>query len=214
VIATVALFLVLAGGTALAAHKLHYLISSLSQIKPSVREKLQGAAGQPGATGAAGAPGAQGATGGNGAVASYFASNASIGLGIGTNTGDYTTVASKTLPAGNWIVSGDTAISGYTSEAPTTYDIIGVECELTAAGTEEAAESVQFALGETSGVGDAWVGEADDSTQSPISLSAPATIALKCAVGLPAQGQQSDFTGLGVEALGSTLSAVQVSSTN
>ena len=66
IIACIALFFAL-GGTAIAAK--HYLITSTSQIKPSVLKKLKGQAGKPGPAGPAGAPGAtgaQGATGGQG----------------------------------------------------------------------------------------------------------------------------------------------------
>jgi len=61
VVSTLALVLVLAGGTAYAAN--HYLITKTSQIKPSVLKDLRGRAGQSGAAGAPGAPGATGATG-------------------------------------------------------------------------------------------------------------------------------------------------------
>lgn len=69
VIATLALFFALAG-TAVATS--HYLITSTSQIKPSVLKKLRrsgpkGATGPAGATGAAGAAGAQGPAGPAGA---------------------------------------------------------------------------------------------------------------------------------------------------
>jgi hypothetical protein len=63
VVACLALFFAL-GGSALAASK--YLITSTSQIKPSVLKSLQGKrgpAGTPGAPGAAGAAGAAGAEG-------------------------------------------------------------------------------------------------------------------------------------------------------
>lgn len=60
VIALFALFFAL-GGTAIAAH--HYLISSTSQIKPSVLRSLHGNAGRPGPAGAAGPAGPQGPAG-------------------------------------------------------------------------------------------------------------------------------------------------------
>jgi hypothetical protein len=63
VLAALALFVSL-GGTALAAG--HYLLTSTSQIKPSVLHQLHGATGARGATGAQGPAGALGATGSQG----------------------------------------------------------------------------------------------------------------------------------------------------
>jgi hypothetical protein len=63
-IAVVALFIAL-GGTAFAAK--HYLITSTSQIKPTVLKKLRGKRGLAGPTGATGAKGAAGAAGPAGA---------------------------------------------------------------------------------------------------------------------------------------------------
>jgi collagen triple helix repeat protein len=60
VVSVLALFFAL-GGTAMAAH--HYLITSSSQIKPSVLKQLRG---EGGASGPAGAPGATGSQGSQG----------------------------------------------------------------------------------------------------------------------------------------------------
>jgi hypothetical protein len=60
IIAVVALFVAL-GGTAVAANR--YLITSTSQIKPSVLKELRGHAGATGPTGATGLAGSAGATG-------------------------------------------------------------------------------------------------------------------------------------------------------
>jgi hypothetical protein len=64
ILAVIALVFSMAGG-AYAAKK--YIITSTSQIKPSVLKKLRGPAGPPGATGATGATGQGGSAGQNGA---------------------------------------------------------------------------------------------------------------------------------------------------
>jgi hypothetical protein len=69
VVAYLALFVALAGGSAFAASR--YLITSPKQIKPSVRRALhgrRGVRGPTGPTGAAGTPGGLGATGPTGAI--------------------------------------------------------------------------------------------------------------------------------------------------
>ena len=55
VVSTLALFLVLAGGTAYAAH--HYLITKTGQIKPSVLKSLKGKTGPAGPAGSTGPAG-------------------------------------------------------------------------------------------------------------------------------------------------------------
>jgi hypothetical protein len=67
VLSALALFFAL-GGTAIAAR--HYLITSTSQIKPSVLKQLQGHAGTNGATGVAGPQGPTGAPGPTGTAGS------------------------------------------------------------------------------------------------------------------------------------------------
>src|SRR4029077_10019490 len=77
VLAALAVILAVGGGTALAASivhqpktkpKHHYVITSTSQIKPSVLSQLHGARGTNGAAGATGATGATGGTGATGAT--------------------------------------------------------------------------------------------------------------------------------------------------
>jgi hypothetical protein len=77
VLAALAVILAIGGGSALAASiahkpktkpKHHYLITSTSQIKPSVLSRLHGANGTNGAKGATGATGATGTTGTTGAT--------------------------------------------------------------------------------------------------------------------------------------------------
>jgi hypothetical protein len=65
VVATLALFLALGGGTAWAAS--HYIIGSIHQIKPSVVKQLRGARGMRGFAGTNGTNGTNGAAGATGA---------------------------------------------------------------------------------------------------------------------------------------------------
>lgn len=94
VVALAALVAALAG-SAVAASK--YLITSTSQIKPSVRAKLHGAKGATGAQGDAGATGAKGADGTNG-------TNGVAGA-PGTNGTNGTKEASmNNLGGGGWVM--------------------------------------------------------------------------------------------------------------
>lgn len=126
VLSSLALFIAL-GGTGLAAN--HYLITSTSQIKPSVLDQLRGASlpgpqgpegpsGHPGATGPAGASGSNGSNGTNGAVAGYSATTTGVPIPITSyNTPvslpSPTTVVSKRLPPGNYIASGNVDLFSY-----------------------------------------------------------------------------------------------------
>ncbi|MGA2008148.1 MAG: hypothetical protein ABSH27_11405 [Solirubrobacteraceae bacterium] len=97
-IACLALFFALAG-TGLAAGK--YLITSKSQIKPSVLKELRGNRGPAGAPGAAGAAGAAGPQG------TISASNLTVVDGPATSISPDTTGTSVAV-----CPSGDTALSG------------------------------------------------------------------------------------------------------
>jgi len=79
VVSTLALVLAIGGGTAWAAH--HYLITSTSQIKPSVLKKLHGANGHNGHNGTNGSNGAAGATGVTGATGANLTSQTPLPSG-------------------------------------------------------------------------------------------------------------------------------------
>jgi hypothetical protein len=101
VVACLALFFAL-GGSALAAKK--YLITSTSQIKPSVLKSLQGKRGPAGTPGTPGAPGAAGAAG---AVGALNAADVTVVDGPATSIGPDSTGSSTAVCA-----SGDTVLSG------------------------------------------------------------------------------------------------------
>jgi hypothetical protein len=95
-VAYLALFVALAGGSAFAAQ--HYLITSKGQIKPSVRRALRGRRGPRGATGPAGSagapgpPGAPGPTGPTGALGTQLTSGKTE-TGVYFAEGTATTIA-------------------------------------------------------------------------------------------------------------------------
>jgi hypothetical protein len=122
IIASLALFFAL-GGTAVAAS--HYVITSSSQIKPTVLSKLKG---KPGPQGAAGPAGSQGATGPQGPAGPAGPTSLSA---LTTITGptvevenDKVKATGAECPAGDRAVSGggDGSISGLTdSEMETSH---------------------------------------------------------------------------------------------
>lgn len=102
IVSTLALLLVLAGGTAYAAN--HYLITKTSQIKPSVLRQLKGrvgATGTPGASGTAGASGPTGPTGPAG-LTNYVGVQSST---VNNPTGAQD-VAIANCPAGESVLGG------------------------------------------------------------------------------------------------------------
>ena len=125
IIASLALFFAL-GGTAAAAS--HYLITSTSQIKPTVLSKLKGKSGPQGAAGPVGPQGASGPQGPAGSQGPAGPSNLSaITTVIGPTVeveNDKVKGAGAECPAGDRAVSGggDGSISGLTdSEMETSH---------------------------------------------------------------------------------------------
>ncbi|HTA15751.1 MAG TPA: collagen-like protein [Solirubrobacteraceae bacterium] len=123
IIAGLALFFAL-GGTALAAH--HYLITSTSQIKPSVLQTLRGSVGSAGVQGPQGAAGAPGPVGPQGPVGSQGQTGAQGPPGLTSLSaltivkGESKSIPSETVgsstatcPAGSHAISG----GGYTGLA-------------------------------------------------------------------------------------------------
>jgi hypothetical protein len=115
VAATLALVVAIGGGTAWAAAH-HFKISSVGQIKPSVRRALRGhngsngsngAAGATGATGLAGAKGATGATGAMGVPGIVTATASSVTL----TAVQQSVVSATATTAGNQLVIAQVAAS-------------------------------------------------------------------------------------------------------
>ena len=146
VIALLALFFAL-GGTAIAAK--HYLITSASQIKPSVLNQLQGKTGPPGPAGANGSNGAngtqgpQGPQGANGppgpTTLSAITEHEGPTEGYVSNpefAGDYFAVSVALCGAGEKVVSGTegfdvapTALAAYRGEGGTSFIVAAAKEE-------------------------------------------------------------------------------------
>ena len=103
VVATLALVLAVGGGTAWAAHR--YLITSTSQIKPSVRQALRGNRGYRGYRGYTGRTGtaAKGATGASGAAG---ATSVTEQIATGTVAASSSGSGTVSCPSGTRAVGG------------------------------------------------------------------------------------------------------------
>jgi hypothetical protein len=112
VTSTLALVLVLGAGSAWAAK--HYVISSTSQIKPSVIKKLHGAKGAKGAQGAKGANGTKGATGASGVpgISGYATLHASTNTSV---PGLQSAVGEEPCPSGDVVLGGGADVVGVTA---------------------------------------------------------------------------------------------------
>jgi len=161
VVATLALVFALGAGSAYAAHKLHYLISSTKQIKPSVLKTLHGAAGPAGAPGSAGAPGPTGPSDG------YFAT--ATGSNPATSTA---VVVSVTVPAGSYIVTG----TGQEQNSDATLSA-ALKCSLLAGTTTLVAN---FSTALPYSVGSYGVGDAMNTAQVGYTTTASTTLSFSC----------------------------------
>jgi hypothetical protein len=161
VVATMALVFALGAGSAYAAHKLHYLISSTKQIKPSVLKTLHGAKGPAGVTGPAGAPGPTGPSDG------YFATTA------GSSPATSTAVAvSVTVPAGSYIVIG----TGQEQNSDATLSA-SLKCSLLAGATSLAAN---FSTALPDSTGSYGLGDAMNTLQMGYTTTASTTLSFSC----------------------------------
>ncbi|HLW93799.1 MAG TPA: hypothetical protein VKS25_00325 [Solirubrobacteraceae bacterium] len=113
VVATLALFLALAGGTAYAAR--HYLIHSIHQIKPAVVRELRGNRGPSGPRGLRGSRGLTGPAGKTGKT------GATGTTGVSGATGFTATLPSGKTEIGTW--AGDVGTSDSPYYAAVSFDI-------------------------------------------------------------------------------------------
>jgi hypothetical protein len=133
VTATLALVFAMSGG-AMAAK--HYLINSTGQINPKVLKTLRGRTGRPGLTGIEGPSGPAGAPGPSGPVVGSKAFNSNsleVDLWFPLVSEQRMTVASLSLPAGNFSVFGKLIANNAGGFPPGSPPI--VRCELLLGGT-------------------------------------------------------------------------------
>lgn len=219
VVSTIALVAAIGGGSAIAAathHKHHYTISSLSQIKPSVRAQLHGANGTNGAKGATGATGptgltgATGATGAAGAVAGLsatFTGNAVIP--IGASTGNFVTVVSKVLPAGNYIVNAKAEVSASaTGPNPPVDPGVEWECDLFSGASVVDTSQATVPLSQVIFIGTFLQAGSTVGLAAPLTLTATTTVSVQCNMKLPLQA--NDPAGFAASATNGVIDAVQV----
>jgi hypothetical protein len=152
VVASVALFFSL-GGVGLAAS--HYLITSTSQIKPSVLRELRGAKGPPGPQGPAGLQGATGSVGTAGslnpATVTTVVGNDAVMCVLGGGNCDVGE-STATCPAGDIVLGGGwipednlppvSATVGYNAAASATAWSVIMANDTTAVGADFAAFAV------------------------------------------------------------------------
>jgi hypothetical protein len=189
VVATLALVLVVGGGTAWAAH--HYLITSTSQIKPSVLKKLHGK------NGVDGTNGTNGKNGKDGAVAGYFAQTKAATSFAGTTN---TSIVTKNLPAGNYVLAGTVNFTEITEPPSSQFE---VQCTLSDSAPSTTSDQETYM-----GVADFMGTLAGENTHSitmndAVSTTAPSTAQIACS------DLEHNATAYKLTANSATLTAVQ-----
>ncbi len=183
VMSSIAVFLVVAGGSAFAATQMLPKGSvgakqikkgavGPSKLSPAAKTTLTGPEGPKGATGTAGTQGPKGDKGEKGEKGERGPSNAvSVTVNgneqIGVGEGAALEVASVNLPAGNWVVIGETSLTNISGAARSAF------CSLNAATQQ---------LGLTRGFDEAAGTQrsTDATVVGSVSLAAPGAVVLKC----------------------------------
>jgi hypothetical protein len=199
VIATLALFLVLAGGTAFAASQfgkesiagraLKKESIGPAKLSKAAKKTLQGPAGPSGPRGATGATGAAGQPGPAGDGKLFSFSGGAIGITGAAN------VASLNLPAGNYLIQGkmNAVHNGTTSSTRLECSLVNganvVDFIKLRMAANKEAESLIFGL---------------IPVQAAVTLAAPATINLTCASSFGDEIELSErkLTALTVSSIG------------
>lgn len=152
VIAYLALFVALTGGTAYAAK--HYLITSTKQIKPSVRKTLRGHTGHTGPTGVTGATGAPGPLvavlpSGKTETGVYFAEGTATTVGDLASASISFTVPLASTPTATLVTSGTTPSCPGSVHAPTAAP--GSLCVYVGVNVDEGEIGLYDPFGESGG---------------------------------------------------------------
>jgi hypothetical protein len=206
VMSSIAVFLVLAGGTAFAASQLgketvgakqlKKEAVSLAKIKTSAKNSLKGATGPAGEKGANGAQGPKGEKGDKGDRGEKGERGPSAGFSTNANdildfTAGPQTVATLSLPAGNYIVTGYTNVNNNEGSQ------VSASCDIVLGGTEIGATNTVNLAANTA------LDRQVLTISAGGSLAASGTAELVCTVS-PASGNY----------LGRGLTAVQVGTLN
>lgn len=168
---------------------------------PQGAQGARGAEGPRGAEGHEGKAGANGANGANGAVAAFFALK-DDSVDITGTKGNYTTILSKQLPAGSFIVQGQANVSGGDSDPSPA--AANTTCRLLSGSA--SSEPVSW----VSPPGTAFLfklASGSLATQMPLTLAGPATVSLQCKSNLT-----SPPGTFNASVLNATISAIQASS--
>lgn len=171
----------------------------LKQVRSLIKQELRKKVGPTGATGANGANGA------NGAASGYFGTGVAVSS-FGNDVSSYTTVLTKALPAGKFVVNADVAV---------TYAASDDEFAINAQCRAKTPDNTILDTGQDSTEADIFVllfvsGIANVPLNFTVDAAAPTTITVECSTGYDSDGSGAAETA-SVTAENSRLSAIQVS---